>query len=95
MIKNLNRCQCKHEPGSAVPVDDIKNPICPKCFKSLLPKISQGCGEKFQIIKSEISDCICKVVISMKGKLSEKILNDWTNEYTDKIISAINKEKKG
>jgi hypothetical protein len=30
-------CSCFHKPFSVIYTDDVKNPICPKCNKPLLP----------------------------------------------------------
>ena len=42
-------CTCPRKPGQSIPVDDIKNPVCPDCKKPLnfnpgTEKRSQICG---------------------------------------------------
>ena len=46
----------------------------------------------FPIIKSIISDCICRTAVFLKGKIPEVLLNSLANEYTDKVLNSL-KEK--
>lgn len=41
----------------------------------------------FEIIKSIVSDCICKTLRYVNVKITEKELNLLANEYADKILS--------
>lgn len=48
----------------------------------------------FALIKSIISDCICKSVVFVGGKIPETALNLLANEYANKICDENQKEKK-
>ena len=41
----------------------------------------------FALVKSLISDCICKSVLTVGSKISETSLNNLANEYADKFIA--------
>ena len=41
---------------------------------------------KFELVKSIISDCICRTVGFMGMKIPDSALNLLANEYTDKIM---------
>ena len=45
----------------------------------------------FILIKSIISDCICKTTLFLNQTIPENALNLLANEYTDKIIEEIKK----
>ena len=49
--------------------------------------------QQFASIKSIISDCICRVLWFHNVKTTETILNMLSNEYTDKIITALKAEE--
>jgi hypothetical protein len=49
--------------------------------------------DNFVLIKSIISDCICKTTKFLGQKIPESALNLLANEYTDKIIKEIKDEK--
>ena len=44
---------------------------------------------KFLIIKSIISDCICKTSMILEKKIPNSVLNKLANEGADKIIEVI------
>ena len=88
-------CQCKHEPGSAIPVDDVKNPICPKCLKPLLAPPQSDAGAE---LKTKISGasgfergascvkCLKPLSTTRGGGQPE----DFWHEYYKDIITQIN-----
>jgi hypothetical protein len=47
----------------------------------------------FEIIKTIISDCICKTARILDKNISNTVLNLLANEYTDKIMKEIENEK--
>ena len=78
-------CHCKWEPGTAVPVKNIKRPVCPKCG---LP-FPQGGITKIEPLKE------------IRGRYetqSNATLYDFVVENRDKInkiINRLNKEEGG
>ncbi len=66
-------------------------------IKVLEDKLSNLLSEEkiFILIKSNISDCICKIVNFLKCKIPETVLNLLANEYSDKIAKTISKRIRG
>ncbi len=45
--------------------------------------------EKFTVIKSIVSEVICRALRFVGAKISEQVLNDMSNDYADKIIAEL------
>ena len=43
----------------------------------------------FVTVKSDISNCICKIVNANKSRISDNFLNNLANKHTDFIIADI------
>lgn len=47
----------------------------------------------FALIKSMVSDCICRTAVLLEKNIPEKALNLLANEYADKILKSLKDEK--
>ena len=73
-------------------VYETNNSTIDACRQALSSNLSRRVVEnRFALIKNEISDCICHVIGIYKQKIPEKVLNDLSNQYADKIAAALKK----
>ena len=66
----------------------------PECIDRALSQLNELYKiPAFEIIKSIISDCICKTVVFLNAKITDSLLNFLANEYADKIHDLIGGKK--